>query len=160
MFRRRRYEEPPGLKEFLQQTAHLMNPSPQEHARLINEAVPDPAPPVPAREAVEDFPPPDLRPPARKPAGEMMTFPWPLEIDGTVRACPVCEVDRDWLILCVGSDIWLRCRSGHETREPALNNAWFHQICGPVEELHQSKNEGVTKMGFDGTFSGIIFPSE
>lgn len=160
MFRRRRYEQPPGLQEFMQQTAHLMDPTSPELARRVQEALADSAPASPAVDADEDFLPPALRSSdSRELAGEMMEFPWPLEIDGTIRTCPVCGVDRDWLVLCIGSDIWLRCRSAHETREPALNSAWFHQVCGPIEDLHRSKDEGIAKMGFDGVFSGIIFPS-
>jgi hypothetical protein len=88
----------------------------------------------------------------------MMLHPAPLTIDGAVRTCPECGVDRDWLVLCTGADIWLRCRSAHETLEPALNSAWYDGICGPIEEVHQSKDEGVSKTGFDGLFSGITLP--
>jgi hypothetical protein len=162
MFRRRRAkEDPSGLQEFIRQTAHLMDPNSPESARLFQEAFPSaPAPSGPPAEDGDDFLPPGLRAPGeRRPAGEMMEFPWPLVIDGTVRTCPECGVDRDWLVMCAGPHVWLRCRSAHETHEPALNSAWFHRICGPVEELHTTKDEGVTKMGFDGTFSGITFPA-
>jgi hypothetical protein len=90
----------------------------------------------------------------------MMLHPAPLTIDGTVRTCPVCGVDRDWLVLCAGPDVWLRCRSAHETLEPALNSSWYDQICGPIEEVHQSKDDGVATTGFDGLFSGITSPED
>lgn len=159
MFRRRRgNEDPSGLQEFIRQTAHLMDPNSPEAARRFQEAFADPVPAVPAAETGEDFLPADLRASAdRQFKGRMMRFPAPLEIDGTIRTCPQCGVDRDWLVLCIGPDIWLRCRSAHETREPALNSAWYDEVCGPIEELFMSKDEGVEKAGFDGTFSGIIF---
>jgi hypothetical protein len=159
MFNRRRRAEA-IRQEFDQIAATAWHPSPQELTGLLREAQPDPGPAGRADETGGNFLPPSLRAPGdRQVAGEMMQFPWPLEIDGTVRICPVCGVDRDWLVLCAGPDIWLRCRSGHETPEPALNGTWFKEICGPVEEVHQSKRDGIAKMGFDGTFSGIIFPS-
>jgi len=160
MFNRRRRNEEAIRQEFDQIAATAWNPGPRELTQLLDGTHPDPHPAEPAAETGGNFLPPSLRAPGdRQAAGEMMQFPWPLEIDGTTRTCPVCGVDRDWLILRAGPDIWLRCRSGHETHEPALNGTWFKEICGPVEEVHKSKDEGIAKMGFDGTFSGIIFPS-
>jgi hypothetical protein len=160
MFNRRRKEEA-IRRGFFQIAATAWSPSPQELTEWVSQASPDSGPAAPADQSVEDFLPPGLQAPGdRQLAGRMMHHPAPLTIDGAVRACPVCGVDRDWLVLCAGPDIWLRCRSAHETHEPALNSAWYDRICGPIEAVHLSKDEGVTTTGFDGLFSGITFPDE
>lgn len=157
MFRRRRAEA--IRREFDQIAANARHLSPYEFTALLREATPDPEPAQPASETGDDFLPASLRARGqRQYAGRMMRFAGPLEIDGTVRTCPQCGVDRDWLVLCAGPNIWLRCRSAHETYEPALNSAWYDAICGPIDGMFATKDEGVAKEGFDGTFSGITFP--
>ncbi|WP_243760988.1 hypothetical protein [Streptomyces sp. YIM 98790] len=101
----------------------------------------------------DGFLPQELRPPAEV-AGRMMRWPQPLVIDGTVQRCPQCGVDRDWLLLNVGDRIWRRCRSGHETYEPALSGRWFDQFSGPTEAVHTTRDAGLAALGFDGTFAG------
>jgi hypothetical protein len=156
--KRRSREDDSGLQDFIQQTAHLMGPQFPEAEWLPQEAPPDSAPAGHQATAGDDFLPWDLRAPADGQfEGRMMRFPGQLTIDGTVRTCPECGVDRDWLILCVGPDIRLRCRSAHETPEPALTSTWYDEVCGPVEALHTTKDAGITSSGFDGTFTGIIF---
>jgi hypothetical protein len=157
--RRRRREQEAIRQEFDQIAATAWNPSPRELTELLREALPDPDPAEPAAETGEGFLPPGMQVSGDQQfEGRMMRHPAPLTIDGTVRTCPVCGVDRDWLVLCVGPDIWLRCRSANETHEPALNSAWYASISGPIQEVFTSKNDGVTKEGFDGIFSGITFP--
>lgn len=160
MFNRRRRRAEAIQQEFDQIAAAARHPSPREFAELLSEASPDPGPAEPAGEAGENFLPPSLRAPGeRQYAGRMMRFAGSLEVDGTVRTCPVCGVDRDWLVLCAGPHIWLRCRSAHETYEAALNSAWFDGICGPIDGMFATKDEGVAMEGFDGSFSGITFPA-
>ncbi|MEE4543986.1 hypothetical protein V2S66_18670 [Streptomyces sp. V4-01] len=146
-------------RKFDQIAATALHLSPYDFDAPLREATPDPAPAQPASETGEDFLPPSLRARGqRQYKGRMMRFAGSLEIDGTVRTCPQCGVDRDWLVLCSGLHIWLRCRSAHETYEPALNSTWYDGICGPIGGTFSTKDEGVTKEGFDGTFSGITFP--
>jgi len=158
MFNRRRRAEA-IRREFDQIAANAGHLNSYEFTAPLREASPDPGPAQPASETGDTFLPSSLRARGqRQYAGRMMRFPGPLEIDGTVRTCPQCGVDRDWLVLCAGPNIWLRCRSAHETYEPALNSAWYDGICGPIDGMFATKDEGVVKEGFDGTFSGITFP--
>lgn len=161
MFNRRRREQDRRHEELRQQAvaAHAWHTRSRELTELPRQTSHDPEPAQPASETGDNFLPPSLRARGqRQYAGRMMRFAGPLEIDGTVRTCPECGVDRDWLVLCAGPNIWLRCRSAHETYEPALNSAWFDGICGPIDAMFATKDEGVAQEGFDGTFSGITFP--
>lgn len=159
MFNRRRRREEAIRREFDQIAASAQHLSPYDFTAPLCEASPDPGPAQPAPETGDNFLPPSLRARGqRQYAGRMMRFAGPLEIDGTVRTCPECGVDRDWLVLCAGPNIWLRCRSAHEFYEPALNSAWFDGISGPIDAMFATKDEGVANEGFDGTFSGITFP--
>jgi hypothetical protein len=98
---------------------------------------------------VPDFLPPDLRVPSRQEvAGVMMRWQQPLVIGGEVRTCPGCGMYRDWIIFCMRDDsIWLRCRAGHETKEPGLDAAWFNRHSGPVDRFHPTLEEGLRHLG-------------
>lgn len=160
MFNRRRREQEAILHEIDQIAANARHLHPYEFTAPLREASPDPAPAKSPAETGEDFLPTGMRVLGDQQfAGRMMRHPAPLLIDGTARTCPECGVDRDWLVLCIGPDIWLRCRSAHETYEPALSGAWYASISGTIQEVFTTKDAGITKEGFDGTFSGITFPT-
>jgi hypothetical protein len=159
MFARRHYR---GLEaeqqEFLRQAANLLAPGPQELRSLIDQAHLETAHDTQPAEPGEGFLPLTLQlPEAEGFAGQMMRHPAPLEVDGTVRTCPECGVDRDWLVLCIGPDVWLRCRSAHEFHEPALTGTWYEKTRGHVQHVFTTKDEGLAAEGFDGTFSGTVF---
>ncbi|WP_308117047.1 hypothetical protein [Streptomyces guryensis] len=112
---------------------------------------PEPTPQAPAagEAVVPDFLPPELRVPARQEvAGVMMRWLQPLVVDGEVRTCPECGMYRDWIVFCMRDDsIWLRCRAGHETKEPGLDAVWFNRNSGPVDRFHPTLEEGVRHLG-------------
>ncbi|MFJ8535574.1 hypothetical protein [Streptomyces sp. NPDC093591] len=111
---------------------------------------PEQTAPGPAEEAVAaDFLPPDLRVPSRQEmAGLMMRWLQPLIIEDEVRTCPGCGAYRDWIVFCMRDDsVWLRCRSGHETKEPGLDAAWYNRNSGPVERFHPTLEEGLRYLG-------------
>jgi hypothetical protein len=114
---------------------------------------PEPAVPVPApaaeESAVSDLPPQELRVPSRQEvAGLMMRWEQPLVIGGEVRTCPECGVYRDWIVFCMRDDsIWLRCRAGHEMKEPGLDAAWYNRNSGPVDRFHPTLEEGLRHLG-------------
>ena len=112
-------------------------PEPTSQARVAEEAV------------AADFLPPELRVPSRQEvAGVMMRWQQPLVIDGEVRTCPECGMYRDWIAFCMRDDsIWLRCRAGHETREPGLDATWFNRHSGPVDRFHPTLEEGLRHLG-------------
>lgn len=108
------------------------------------------APAAPAEESVaSDFLPPDLRVPSRQEvAGLMMRWQQPLVVEGEVRTCPACGAYRDWIVLCLRDDsVWLRCRAGHETKEPGLDAAWYNRHSGPVDRFHPTLEEGLRHLG-------------
>ncbi|KUN95265.1 hypothetical protein AQJ67_35200 [Streptomyces caeruleatus] len=96
-----------------------------------------------------DFLPPDLRVPSRQEvAGLMMRWLQPLVIGGEVRTCPGCGAYRDWIVFCMRDDsIWLRCRAGHDTKEPGLDAAWYNRNSGPVDRFHPTPEEGLRHLG-------------
>ncbi|MER5547107.1 hypothetical protein ABT072_32750 [Streptomyces sp. NPDC002589] len=103
-----------------------------------------------AEEAVaSDFLPPDLRVRSRQEvAGLMMRWQQPLVVDGEVRTCPECGAYRDWIVFCMRDDsVWLRCRAGHETKEPRLDAAWYNRHSGPVDRFHPTLEEGLRHLG-------------
>lgn len=98
---------------------------------------------------VPHFLPPELRVPSRhEVAGVMMRWLQPLVVDGEVRTCPGCGAYRDWIVFCMRDDsVWLRCRAGHETKEPGLDAAWFNRHSGPVDRFHPTLEEGLRHLG-------------
>ncbi|MFF0107389.1 hypothetical protein [Streptomyces hirsutus] len=112
---------------------------------------PEQAVPAPAAEetVAPDLLPPDLRVLSRQEvAGLMMRWQQPLVIDGEVCTCPGCGAYRDWIVFCMRDDsVWLRCRAGHETKEPRLDAAWYNRNSGPVDRFHPTLEEGLRHLG-------------
>ncbi|WP_434591988.1 hypothetical protein [Streptomyces sp. A5-4] len=96
-----------------------------------------------------DFLPPDFRAPSRQDvSGFMMRWEKPLVIDGEVRQCPACGSYRDWVVFCMRDDsVWLRCKSGHETKESGLDAAWYNRNSGPADHFHPTLEEGLRHLG-------------
>ncbi|MFE9566953.1 hypothetical protein ACFYMW_00430 [Streptomyces sp. NPDC006692] len=96
-----------------------------------------------------DLLPPDFRAPARQDvAGLMMRWDQPLVIDGEVRECPQCGAYRNWIVFNMRDDsIWLRCKSGHETKETGLDTAWYNRNSGPVDHFHSTLEDGLRHLG-------------
>lgn len=102
----------------------------------------------PKAAVVDDFLPPDLRMPTREEiCGMMMRWETPLVIDGEIRECPRCGAYRDWIVLSVRDQIWLRCRAGHETLETRLDTAWYNRSSGPMDRWHPTLEDGLKHLG-------------
>lgn len=71
----------------------------------------------------------------------------PLVIKGDVRSCSTCDAYRDWVILAVEGQIWLRCPAGHTEAEPRLDMAWFNRTSGPIGPTYDSLEEGLKDFG-------------
>ncbi|MFI6280240.1 hypothetical protein [Streptomyces sp. NPDC050988] len=83
-------------------------------------------------------------PSCQEAAGLMMRWQQPHVIGGEVRTCPGCGVYQDWIVFCLRDDsIWLRCRAGHETKEPGLDAVWYCRNSGPVDRFHPTLEEGL-----------------
>ncbi|MEU5978701.1 hypothetical protein [Streptomyces sp. NPDC047315] len=111
----------------------------------------DPPRPTAAPEAAAhpDFLTPDFRAPSRQDVeGFMMRWERPLVIGGDVHACPTCAEYRDWIVLCMRDDsVWLRCRAGHQVREPRLDAAWYNRNSGPADRFHPTLEDGLRYLG-------------
>lgn len=148
MWNRRKRREERELQEeeqaWLEQMRSLPDP------RTVFEAFRSTptAPPVPTAPVVDDFLPPDLRMPSRDELTGML-MPWnkPLVIGGEVRTCPQCGAYRDWIIISMGEDVWLRCRAGHETLEARLDTVWFNRNSGPLTVWHPTLEDGLESFG-------------
>ncbi|MER5494246.1 hypothetical protein [Streptomyces sp. NPDC002490] len=83
-------------------------------------------------------------------------YPEELFITGLVVMCPSCGARRDWMVICDGNRIDIRCRCAHQWHEPELTRADFEEMIdvgpGPV---YPSLEDAARATGFDGTFTGM-----
>lgn len=82
-------------------------------------------------ESVEpDLLPPELRVPSHQEVTDlMMRRQQPLVIGGEASTCSGCGQYRDWVVFCLRDDsVWLRCRVGHETKEPTLEDGLRYAV--------------------------------
>jgi hypothetical protein len=142
--RRQDREVDRARNELWQYVCHQLPPEPDFPA-----AQPEPAPAdIPTAPAGDDFLPPDLRLPTRDElTGMMMRWDKPLVIDGEVRECPPCGAYRNWIVLSVRDEVWLRCPAGHETLEPHLDTAWYNRHSGPMDRWHPTLEDGLKHLG-------------
>ncbi|MFJ9616173.1 hypothetical protein [Streptomyces noursei] len=96
----------------------------------------------------DGFLPPELRVPSRDEIARMMIrYHRPLVVDGEVLTCPQCGAYRDWVLVSIRGQVWLRCRAGHETLEPRLNAAWCNRNSGPMDQWHPTLEDGLKHLG-------------
>ncbi|MGW1281732.1 hypothetical protein ACWD4V_32870 [Streptomyces tsukubensis] len=82
--------------------------------------------------------------------------PEELFITGLVVICPNCSARRDWMILCDGNQIDIRCRCAHQWHEPELTRADFEAMVDVVPgTLYPSLEDVARATGYDGTFTGM-----
>ncbi|MFB7936691.1 hypothetical protein [Streptomyces sp. NPDC056049] len=106
---------------------------------------PAPVEETPAAPASEDFLPADLR--LDLSTKRFLVWRRPLVLEGEVRSCPQCAAYRDWAILAVEGQIWLRCPAKHVTPEPRLSLEWFNRNAGPTSSTYGSLDEGLDDFG-------------
>ncbi|GAA2138008.1 hypothetical protein GCM10009760_18960 [Kitasatospora kazusensis] len=85
--------------------------------------------------------------------------PHPGELDahGIPIACPNCHAHRDWLLLNVGPQVFVRCRCAHEWPEPDLTRDDFDQQYSEPEREWDSFDTAMTGLGFDGLLAGATW---
>lgn len=76
---------------------------------------------------------------------------------GLAITCLRCGAARDWLLLNVLSQVFVRCRCSHEWPEPALTRADFDASFTRVERTWDSFDEAITALAFDGLLAGAIW---
>ncbi|MFD7013960.1 hypothetical protein [Streptomyces sp. NPDC059928] len=97
---------------------------------------------------VDDFLPPELRVPSHDQlAGQMMQWKQPLVLDGEMVACVECGTYRDWLVIAMRGEIWLRCRESHQQPETRLDVAWYNRHAAPMDAVHATFEDCVRHLG-------------
>ncbi|MFE7662016.1 hypothetical protein [Streptomyces celluloflavus] len=61
---------------------------------------------------------------------------------------PMCAEYRDWFVLCMRDhSMWLRCKAGHQVREPRLDADWYNRNSGPADRFHPTLEDGLRHLG-------------
>ena len=76
---------------------------------------------------------------------------------GLAITCTQCGAARDWLLLNVRSQVFVRCRCAHEWPDPDLTRADFDESFTSVDRTWDSFEEAVTALAFDGLLAGAIW---
>ncbi|MEY9949600.1 hypothetical protein [Kitasatospora sp. GAS1066B] len=104
---------------------------------------------------------PDLTPAIPEPvAGQLVirAVPHPGELNsrGIPITCSQCAAGRDWLLLSVGPQVFVRCRCAYEWPED-LDLEFFESVYGTPQRAWADFDQAVTGLGFDGLLAGAIW---
>lgn len=82
--------------------------------------------------------------------------PHPDELDarGIPITCPNCRAQRDWLLLNVRHQVFVRCRCAHEWPEPGLTRAYFDQHYTEPDREWANFEDAMRALAFDGLLAG------
>ena len=86
-----------------------------------------------------------------------VAHPDPLNPRGFLITCTYCAATRDWLLINVAEQVFVRCRCTHEWAEPDLPLDTFNDLFTYVEASWSSYEEAVRATGFDGFLAGAIW---
>ncbi|MEY9938590.1 hypothetical protein [Streptacidiphilus sp. MAP5-3] len=78
-----------------------------------------------------------------------------LKSDGDLVMCAACAAQRDWLLLNVGDQVFIRCRCAHEWPESRLTRADFDELFSHVERVYPDFETAMRGMAFDGLLRGV-----
>ncbi|MFJ4676910.1 hypothetical protein [Kitasatospora sp. NPDC088783] len=80
--------------------------------------------------------------------------PAPLTPRGTLITCPTCGAERDWLLIQIGADVFVRCRCTMEWKERDLDAEDVAGARQPGPETEWASMEEMYRgLGFDGLFA-------
>lgn len=96
-------------------------------------------------------------PPPTGPGGtRILIHPRELTLRGIPVICPSCQARRDWLLLNHSRNVWIVCRCSEQWLEPEITRADFDAMIDiPGYTVYPSVTQGLTALGFDGSFAGI-----
>lgn len=85
--------------------------------------------------------------------------PHPGELDarGIPIVCPNCRARRDWLLLNVRRQVFVRCRCAAEWHEPDLTRAYFDQHYTEPEHEWDDYDTAMMSLGYDGLLAGTTW---
>ncbi|MFJ7248456.1 hypothetical protein ACIQWA_28040 [Kitasatospora sp. NPDC098652] len=102
----------------------------------------------------------DFYNPAPEPARAVIrAVPHPAELNprGITITCTGCGARRDWLLLAVHDQIFVRCRCAHEWREPDLTRADFDRHYVEPEYEWDDFDTAMRALAFDGLLAGTTW---
>lgn len=76
---------------------------------------------------------------------------------GITTTCPECDATRDWLLLNVRHQVFVRCRCAAEWHEPDLTRDDFDEHFTAPEREWDAFDDAMTGLGFDGLLAGTIW---
>ncbi|MFJ6769691.1 hypothetical protein ACIQOV_01695 [Kitasatospora sp. NPDC091257] len=83
-----------------------------------------------------------------------------LDARGIPITCPNCRARRDWLLLNVRQQVFVRCRCAAEWHEPDLTRAYFDlHFTAPEDEWDEwdDYNTAMRALAFDGLLTGTTW---
>ncbi|WP_441247361.1 hypothetical protein [Kitasatospora sp. McL0602] len=96
------------------------------------------------------------QPPTGPSAARCLNHPDELALGGIPVICSACQGRRDWLLINKGRHVHIRCRCGNQWPEPEITRADFDAMLdNPQWTNYTTTDEGLTALGFDGSFAGI-----
>ncbi|MFJ3790373.1 hypothetical protein [Kitasatospora sp. NPDC090091] len=94
-----------------------------------------------------------------RPVIRAVPHPNVLDLRGITITCPECDADRDWLLLNVRRQVFVRCRCAAEWHEPDLTRDEFDEHFTAPEREWDAFDDAMTGLGFDGLLAGTIWNS-
>lgn len=82
------------------------------------------------------------------------THPEEIVITGLPVMCPRCGARRDWMVICDGNEISLRCRCAHQWIERELTRADYEAVIDIGGQDYPSLEAAAQAAGYDGTLAG------
>ncbi|MFJ1931649.1 hypothetical protein ACIPLC_15605 [Kitasatospora sp. NPDC086801] len=104
---------------------------------------------------IPDFPMVVPEPEPGKPVIRAVPHADELNPRGTVITCEHCKARRDWMLLNVREQVFVRCRCSHEWLERDLTVDYFDQYFSHPEKVWDNFEVAMTSTGYDGAFAGI-----
>ncbi|MEY9956801.1 hypothetical protein [Streptacidiphilus sp. MAP5-52] len=125
--------------------------------RYLTDADPTALPPLPPEFQVPDLPLAENEPDPDRPIIRTVPHPEPLTPRGVLIVCPACSAQRDWLLLNVGEQVFVRCRCAHEWAERRLTRSDFDDSFSHIERIYPDFEVAMKAMGYDGVLKGLYF---
>ncbi|MEV7020893.1 hypothetical protein [Kitasatospora sp. NPDC093558] len=92
-----------------------------------------------------------------RPVIRAVPHPGALDPRGITITCPKCDATRDWLLLNVRAQVFVRCRCTAEWHEPDLTPTDFDEHFTVPEREWDNFDDAMTGLGFDGLLAGAVW---
>ncbi|GAA1146308.1 hypothetical protein F4556_003759 [Kitasatospora gansuensis] len=92
-----------------------------------------------------------------RPVVRAVPHPGELDAHGIPITCAYCRARRDWLLLNVRQQVFVRCRCAHEWHEPDLTRAYFDQHFTEAEHEWADYDTAMRALAFDGLLAGATW---